>query len=178
MKKLLNREMAFLVGIAAYIIVLFACSGDISAKAKTMPIAVGVLCLALIVLEAVLMLFKKTPLSDNAKKAEMPSEVNADVEADVQAIEGEAAEAVSQKKKLSEVTQRTIVYIVWLISFGFSIDILGFLATLAIWLFALLRFGSKATWLQTVLITAGTMVFVYVVFVKILAVRFATGLLF
>lgn len=169
MKKLLNKEMAFLAGIAIYILILFANSLALPAKAKIMPIAVGSICLALIVLEAIIMLCSKPKEEKQGKSAETGSEDTGN---------GAPATIGVTSKKTDETVKRAILYSVWLISFGFSINILGFIVTLAIWLFILLQFASNATLKQSLLITIGTLIFVYIVFVKLLAVRFTAGLLF
>ena len=144
LKNLLNRDMAFVAGLAIYMAVLMLSGRDLKPASKAMPAALCLLCFVLIAVKALRFCF------------------------------GEAVEG-SGKKVFSP---RSFLFMGWLILMGLSFYMVGYLATVVVGLAGILRVFSKASWAQTAGITLGTTLFIYVLFVRVLSVRFPTGTLF
>ena len=95
----------------------------------------------------------------------------------VKAVRFGFAEEVEGSGK-SVFSQRSFLFMTWLIAMGLSFNYIGYMVTVVVGLAGILRIFSKATITQTVGITLGTTLFIYVLFARILSVRFPTGILF
>jgi hypothetical protein len=145
-KNLINREMAFMVCIMAYLAVLVINSDKLRNTSKAMPLALCVLCTILIIIKVMWLYFR-----------------------------GDVSEETS---KTPVFQYPSLAFLVWLVIIGCSVYYVGYLVTIAVMLFVILKFFSKATTAQTICITAGTSLFLYVLFVCLLSVRFPKGILF
>lgn len=168
MKKLLNKEMGFMAGVIVYLLVLITSSQSLMPASKAMPLAICVLCMALIVIKALLTIIKrdqaKPHAEENTSGETKPSKIGS----------GNSIAGLWQ----NEVTHRTIVFIFWLVAFSLSVQFIGFLVTTAVGLMVLFITTSKITAVKSTIITAGTLIFVYLLFIYFLDVRFPSALLF
>ena len=72
----------------------------------------------------------------------------------------------------------SIAFLVWRIIVVCSIYYVGYVVTIAVMLFVILKFFSNATNTQTICITVGVSLFLYVLFAYLLSVRFPKGIFF
>lgn len=167
MKKLLNKELGFMAGIVIYLAVLLIDSNKLTPASRAMPVLICVLCLVLIGMKVLLTLLKKGD----------PTQVEKDASKEEAALQqhGESRPAGFWK---DEAVHRTIVFIFWLIAFSLSMYYIGFFITAAVGLMVLFIIISKISVVKSSIITAGTLLFVYLMFISFLNVRFPSGLLF
>jgi hypothetical protein len=132
-----------------------------------MPVLICIFCLVLIGLKALVTLFKGD--------ASAPAGENAGTEA--KPVEHSATGLFAGFWK-NEVTYRTVVFVFWLLVFSLSVQYIGFLVTTAVGLTVLFITTSKLSVVKSTIFTAGTLVFVYLLFIYFLDVRFPDGLLF
>jgi hypothetical protein len=158
--------MGFMAGVVIYLLILLIYSKDLTAASKTMPVVLCIFSLILILVKALITIFKKDP-AVQAEAAEIP----------IEAEEGVSGSWISNLWK-NEVSHRTIVFVFWLLVFGLSVQYIGFLVTTGVGLMALFITTSKISVRKSAIITAGTLIFVYLMFITFLNVRFPDGLFY
>ncbi len=165
MKKLLNKEMGFMAGVLVYLTILVVNSRKLSAASKAMPMAVIVFCAILIVVKGGLLVVKP---GSGAQKS------------DESAPEGENTPKDAWARFMAiwkdEGAVRSMIFIGWLVGFAAAVNLIGFIPTTVIGLAILLLTVSKVPPVRAALIVLGTYLFVYLLFVRMLHVRFPAGI--
>lgn len=153
MNKLFTKEMGFMAGVSVYILVLFFNSNNLTNASKTMPMAVMGLC--------ALLIFFKVLSALSKKKSE-------------KAVAAVIREPFSERLAnwRNDEVLRSASFVLAIVAISILALVFGYIAALLMGLFFLLFYVSKIPFMKSLLITSGVMVFIYVLFVRVLIVRF------
>lgn len=170
-----GKETAFLIGFLIYLLILYLASAKLSAGSRAFPLAVIVVSLIAVGLKFLTFRFKGLQWLD-------PS---GNMAAGIIEKASEGSELVCEKPPEQEVKQPqpppalTIsLFLLWLITFAIAIYFLGFLPTMAFWLFIFMVGLSRIKWTRALLLSVCTFAVLYLSFVVLLGTNFPRGILF
>ena len=162
-----NHEIAFMAGVAIYLIILIIAGSGLSPETLLFPGLIMVAAGAIIGLKLLIYKFPKLKFLDPGNTLDLIIREGAD-----QAPQGDEV-----PRKRSSVYE-PLAFILWLITFPLGIYLIGFVTTLGMWLFGFLFLISRIKLFKSLLICICTLLGIYVIFMGILKVHFPQGILF
>ncbi len=169
------KETAFMIGFLIYLLVLYAASAKLSAGSRAFPMAVIVVSLIAAVLKLLTVHFKSLKWLDPSGNVAQGIIDKAKEGRDLSMCEGEAKK---EEKELESPLFTIMLFMVWLITFAAAIYFIGFLPTLAVWLFVFMVGISKIKWTRALLLSVCTFAVLYLTFVTMFDANFPPGILF
>jgi hypothetical protein len=162
------------IGFLLYLIILYVDSHNVSEKSRAFPMVVIVIAFIAAILKLLTYKFPRLkfldPSGNVAKDVLSVDDSCEPVEEPVQSGEKEA-DAFSIPAKI-------FLIALWLISFAVGIYFIGFLPTLAVWLFIFMVGISRIKPAKALLLSVSTFAVLYIVFVILLKTYFSRGILF
>lgn len=169
------KETAFMIGFLIYLLILYLASAKLSAGSRAFPMAVIVVSLIAVGLKLLTFQFKGLKWLD-------PS---GNVAAGIIEKASEGSELIGETPLEQEVKQpkpppvlTIALFLLWLITFAVGIYFIGFLPTMAVWLFIFMVGISKMKWTRALLLSVSTFAVLYLSFVTLLGTNFPRGILF
>jgi hypothetical protein len=170
------KETAFMIGFLIYLLILYLASAKLSAGSRAFPMAVIVISLIAVGLKLLTLQFKGLQWLDPSgnvaagiiEKASEGSELLCEAPTEEQ--------EVKQPKPPPALT--IVLFLLWLITFAAGIYFIGFLPTMAVWLFIFMVGISKIKWTRALLLSVCTFAVLYLSFVTLLGTNFSRGILF
>ncbi len=162
-----NHEIAFMLGVAIYLVVLIIAGSGLSPETLLFPGLIMVAAGAIIGLKLLIYKVPKLKFLDPGNTLDSMIRERAD--------QTPQAKEVSNKRAS---IYEPLAFILWLITFPLGIYLVGFVTTLGVWLFGFLFLISRIKLLKSLLICFCTLGGIYVIFVGILRVHFPQGILF
>jgi hypothetical protein len=169
------KEMAFMIGFLIYLLVLYVASAKLSAGSRAFPMAIIGVSVIVVGLKLLTLQFKSLKWLDPSGNVAQGIIEKAKEGRDLSVCEGEAKE----EEKEPESRLRTIsLFMLWLISFAGAIYFIGFLPTMAVWLFIFMVGISRIKWTKALLLSVCTFAVLYLTFVTMFGANFPPGILF
>jgi len=162
-----NHEIAFMIGVAIYLVVLIIAGSGLSPETLLFPGLIMLAAGAIIGLKLLIYKVPKLKFLDPGNTLDSMVREKTD-----QTPKGE--ETPNERSSIYE----PLAFILWLITFPLGIYLVGFVTTLGVWLFGFLFLISRIKLLKALLICVCTLGGIYAMFVGILKVHFPQGILF
>ncbi|GEM_PF-4826056 len=161
-----SRELLFMGGLAAYMVVMLLTDTDLSAKTLAYPRAIIIVTFILLGLKLLTMFVPAMSFLDpGSREAAQKAPKEADT--------------LAGKEETGTAKKWTFwILLAWLSTFALAIYLIGFLPAMPIWLFLFTFFISKLSPVKSLLISLGMLAGVYAAFVLFLNMYFPAGLLF
>jgi hypothetical protein len=168
------KETAFMIGFLIYILILYVNGSKLSADSLLFPkviISISVIAVGLKLLTLRFPRLKFLDPSGNVAK---------DVLHIAEECGGIGTENPSkmESEKSGSRAVAIALFMLWLITFAAGVYYIGFLPTMAVWLFFFMAGISKIKVVKALMLSISTFAVLYVVFVMLLSTHFPRGILF
>lgn len=168
------KDASFVIAFLLYLIILYVDSHNVSAKSRAFPMVIIIVAFIAAGLKLLTYKFPRLkfldPSGNVAKDVLSMNDSCGHIEEPMQA-RGEESEAFSVPVKI-------FLFALWLITFALGVYLIGFLATMAVWLFLFMAGISRVKPARALLLSVGTFAVLYIVFVILLKTHFSRGILF
>ena len=166
-----GKEISFIIGVILYMGVLYSETLKLYAKSRMMPqLILGIL--------AVTIISKLGAMKFGGKKTKSEDKGHSVSASDILDAAKVKEEIVDLESIASVDSKRDFIFMLWLIAIIPITYLFGFFIGFAIWLFSILLTTSKIKLHTTLITTVITFVIIYVGFIKLLDVKFTSGILF
>jgi hypothetical protein len=169
-----TKEIAFYIGSAAYLAILYLSSAKLAPASKAFPFAIIGLSVLIILLKFLTYRFPKLrfldPGAGKIKKQEGETDLIAEED------NGAPATEIGQKQLSPGLT--VVLFLVWLATFPVGIYLFGFLPTMLIWMLIFMIGLSRLGIKLSLILSIGTFSAMYAAFGLLLKLHFGSGILF
>ncbi|MEW6671927.1 MAG: tripartite tricarboxylate transporter TctB family protein [Thermodesulfobacteriota bacterium] len=170
------KDSTFVIGFLLYLIILFVDSFNTSEKSRAFPLIVIIVSLVAVGLKLLIYQFPQFKFLDPSGNV-AKDVLSMDDSCDQSQSEAPAGTQENETHSFS-VPVKIFLFVLWLITFAAGVYYLGFLATLAVWLFFFMAGISRIKPLKALLLSVCTFTILYAVFVMLLKTHFPSGILF
>jgi hypothetical protein len=164
-----------MIGFLIYLLVLYLASAKLSAGSRAFPMAVIVVSLIAVGLKLLTLQFKGLKWLDPSGNMEAGLVEKASEDSDL-VCETPPEQEVKLPKPPPVLT--VALFLLWLITFAVGIYFIGFLPTMAVWLFIFMAGLSRIKWTKALFLSVCTFLVLYFSFVTLLGTNFPRGILF